>query len=212
MRAPRPFVRIIGGKWRGRRLPAPLSAPCRPSGDRIRESLFNCLGQRLDGKACLDLFAGTGALGLEAASRGAARVVFVERDAQSLARISRAAQTLNNDGNVDFASAKADIFAWLQSGGAGESFDIVFADPPFADYRDDSEWEKLLSAVQNRLAPAGQVYCESDRFFPLPSGWQEEKSRTAGRARWRILRRTETETDPESKSDSDYKNGQGSRT
>ena len=189
MRAPRPFVRIIGGKWRGRKLPAPLSGPFRPSGDRIREALFNCLGQRLDGKSCLDLFAGTGALGLEAASRGAARVVFVERDGESLARITGLAKLLNDDAEVEFGAAKADIFTWLESGKSAESFDLIFADPPFADYREDCAWARLLGAVEARLAPAGRVYCESDRFFPLPAGWLEEKSRRAGRARWRILQR-----------------------
>ena len=189
MRAPRPFVRIIGGKWRGRRLPAPLSAPCRPSGDRIREALFNCLGQRLDGKSCLDLFAGTGALGLEAASRGAARVMFVERDAESLARVAALAESLGDDG-VDFGAARADIFAWLRGEG-GEMFDVIFADPPFADYRRDAAWATLLAAVEKRLARGGRVYCESDRFFDLPPGWRAEKERTAGRARWRILSRAE---------------------
>ena len=189
MRAPRPSVRIIGGKWRGRRVPAPLSAPCRPSGDRIREALFNCLGQRLDGRSCLDLFAGTGALGLEAASRGAAKVVFVERDAESVARIEETARMLDAEKSAQFAAARADIFAWLAGREDGDSFDLIFADPPFADYRSDSAWENLLAALAPRLAPAGRVYCESDRFFPLPPGWAEEKARKAGRARWRILRR-----------------------
>ena len=201
-RAPRPFVRIIGGRWRGRRLPAPLSAPFRPSGDRIRESLFNCLGQRLDGKSCLDLFAGTGALGLEAASRGAAKVVFVERDRESLRRTLKAAEELaqvgggGGDSEVEFGAAEADIFAWLESGGPDgtggeENFDLIFADPPFADYREDSAWARLLDALGPRLASGGLVYCESDRFFRLPAGWREETARRAGRARWRILGRAE---------------------
>ena len=190
-RAPRPFVRIIGGRWRGRRLPAPLSAPFRPSGDRIRESLFNCLGQRLDGKSCLDLFAGTGALGLEAASRGAAKVVFVERDRESLRRTLKTATELaRGDSEVEFGAAEADIFAWLESSGP-ENFDLIFADPPFADYREDSAWARLLDALGPRLASGGLVYCESDRFFRLPTGWREQKARRAGRARWRILERTE---------------------
>ena len=200
MRAPRPFVRIIGGRWRGRRVPAPLSGPFRPSGDRIRESLFNCLGQRLDGKTCLDLFAGTGALGLEAASRGAAKVVFVERDRESLRRTLKMAAELGRDAAVEFRGAASDIFAWLDSGGTDETgetdevgeterFDLVFADPPFADYRADSSWARLLGALDSRLAAGGLVYCESDRFFPLPAGWREKKARRAGRARWRIVAR-----------------------
>ena len=190
MRAPRPFVRIVGGKWRGRRLPVPAAAPFRPSGDRVRESLFNCLGQRLDGWACLDLFAGTGAMGLEAASRGATKIVFVERDPETLRRVSEAASALfGNENDGEFETVRGDVFAWMQNAGEGRKYDLIFADPPFADYRDDASWRKLLSALSPRLAADGRVYCESDRFFPLPDGWLAEKERTAGRAKWRIIRR-----------------------
>src|SRR5258705_1707299 len=91
-------VRIIGGQWRSRMLRFPAAAPLRPTPDRVRETLFNWLGQRLDGMRCLDLFAGSGALGFEALSRGAARVVMVERDREVARALRASAEALQAEG------------------------------------------------------------------------------------------------------------------
>ena len=119
-------VRIIGGEWRRRQIRFPGSADLRPTPDRMRETLFNWLGQDLTGKTCLDLFAGSGALGFEAASRGAKQVVMVERDAQ-IFRALQATHTILGAGQVELA--RADALAFLQAD--ARLYDVVFLDPPY---------------------------------------------------------------------------------
>ena len=139
-------VRIIGGDWKRTPL-AVVDAPgLRPTPDRVRETLFNWLGQRLDDWRCLDLYAGTGALGLEAASRGASRVVLVERDARAATAL-RAAKT----------RLEADAVTYLS--GPRDRFDLVFLDPPFG----STELERVLPRLAAVLAPGAAVYVESDR-------------------------------------------------
>jgi len=147
-------IRIIGGQWRGRRLTVPDRAGLRPSGDRVRETLFNWLQPVIRGSRCLDLFAGTGALGLEALSRGAAEAVFVERDRELAASLeTRLAQWPGGErGEV----AQADALRWL--GIDHRSFDLVFVDPPF-DRSLQSRVLDLLSAGP-RLSPGARVYLE----------------------------------------------------
>ncbi|MEL1263809.1 16S rRNA (guanine(966)-N(2))-methyltransferase RsmD [Pseudoxanthomonas putridarboris] len=156
-------VRIIGGRWRGTRLAVPDSPGLRPSSDRVRETLFNWLMPALPGARVLDLFAGTGALGLEALSRGAAHATLVERDPalsralrDAVARLSAAAEVQAQD-----------ALAWLDGGDA--KFDLVFLDPPFA----DGLWEKALAGLEPRLASGAWVYLESpaDTVPPVPAGW-----------------------------------------
>jgi len=120
-------VRIIAGEWRSRLIRFPPAAQLRPTPDRVRETLFNWLGQRLDGLACLDLFAGSGALGFEALSRGARRVVMVERDRTVAAALRESARDLGATGAEIHES---DALAWLAR--SRETFDVVFLDPPFA--------------------------------------------------------------------------------
>lgn len=175
--------RIIGGQWRGRKINFTPSVRLRASADRVRESLFNCLGQRLDGKTCLDLFAGAGALGLEAASRGA-RVVCVERESGAAGALRRAAEKLSAE-NMTVRRCGAEDFL----GAGAERFDLIFMDPPFADYADDPAWRRLLAAAERRLAADGLAYCESDRHFPPPSGWHAARRRRAGAVFWQLLRR-----------------------
>lgn len=149
-------VRIIGGDWKRTPLPVVDAQGLRPTPDRVRETLFNWLGQTLEGAVCLDLFAGTGALGLEAASRGARRVLLVERQAKAAAQL-RAVKARLNAGAVEVAEADA---LRLAAGLAPGSFDVVFIDPPF-----DSGLLARALPVAARLAnAAGDIYVES----PVP--------------------------------------------
>src|SRR6188508_1826397 len=127
MTANRNRVRIIGGKWRSRVLRFPPAAQLRPTPDRVRETLFNWLGQRLDGLACVDLFAGSGALGFEALSRGASRAVMVESDRAVAQALRENAKALEAAG---LQVVQRDALAFLEE--PGEKFDLAFVDAPFA--------------------------------------------------------------------------------
>lgn len=151
-------VRIIAGQWRGSRLEVPDAAGLRPSSDRVRETLFNWLQAEIGGARCLDLFAGSGALGFEAASRGAAQVVMIERDAAAVASLRATAQRLDA-GQVEIVAA--DALAWL-AGPVSAQFDIVFVDPPFA----AGLWQPVLDALPRWLAPRAWLYLESARDAP----------------------------------------------
>jgi len=157
-------LRVIAGRLGGRRLRAPRGRDrTRPTADRVREALFSMLGE-LDGTVALDLFAGTGALGIEALSRGAERVVFVERDAAAI-RALRA-----NLAGLGLAAAEAEVrvgdasAALRAARGAGETYDLVFVDPPYGQAREmGRELSALLPAL---LAPGARVVVESDRRAP----------------------------------------------
>lgn len=168
-------VRIIGGKWRSRVVRFPEAAQLRPTPDRVRETLFNWLGQRLDGLACLDLFAGSGALGFEALSRGASRVVMVERDRDVAAGLRENARVLEASG---LEVVNADALAWLARG--DERFDVAFVDPPYA----SSLAPEALAALPPRLAAGARVYVESAQ--PLAPGprWRELRRDRAGAVRY----------------------------
>jgi 16S rRNA (guanine(966)-N(2))-methyltransferase RsmD len=153
-------VRIIGGRWRGRLLSFPDSAGLRPTPDRTRETLFNWLGQRLDGLRCIDLFAGSGALGFEAASRGAAEVVMVERDARVAASLRECAHVLGAESVVRVT--QMDALAYIES--AGE-FDVIFIDPPF----DSGLLPRVLALAATRLTPEGRIYAESGNPIEVAS-------------------------------------------
>lgn len=177
-------VRIIAGEWRGRRLPVPDLPGLRPSGDRSRETLFNWLQGKLAGARCLDLFAGTGVLGLESVSRGAASAVLVEKDRTAAAQL-RANVSLLQASNVDIVHT--DALAWLQKQLAG-SFDLVFIDPPF----DQGLAEAALKLLQEHeiLQPSGLVYLETSRseVIPaLPSAWQVQREKILGEVRMYLL-------------------------
>ena len=171
-------VRIIGGAWRSRRIRFASQADVRPTPDRVRETLFNWLGQDLTGFSCLDLFAGSGALGFEAASRGAARVVMVERDRRTHAALEE---------NRDALSARqvevirADALEFVRH--AREAYDVVFLDPPFAlDY-----WSRLATLLPPLLKPAARVYCESRARVDWPAGWSVEKQGRAGQVSYQLV-------------------------
>lgn len=167
--------RIIGGKWRGRRLDFPPLAAVRPSPDRVRETLFNWLAPFIEGARCLDLFAGSGALGLEALSRGAAETVFVDRERVLIERIRRHLTTLDAlaVGRVE----QADALSYLRNRANGR-FDIVFLDPPYG----EGLLVPCLQALPARLNPFNRVYLESEAGSEtaLPPGWRLLKSRRAG--------------------------------
>lgn len=156
-------VRIIGGQWKRSRLPVADRPGLRPTPDRVRETLFNWLMPVLPGARVLDLFAGTGALGLEALSRGAAHATLVERDPGLAAALRDACVRLGAQATV----VAQDALAWLA--GQQATFDLVFLDPPFA----DGLWEPALAALQPRLATDAWVYVESPAGTvpPVPPGW-----------------------------------------
>jgi 16S rRNA (guanine966-N2)-methyltransferase len=170
-------VRIIGGEWRSRIVRFPGAPGLRPTPDRVRETLFNWLGQRLDGQSCLDLFAGSGALGFEALSRGARRVVMVERDRATAAALRASAKEL---GAANLEIAEADALRFLEH--AGERFDVVFVDPPYA--------ENLVPVVLQRLGPHlaanARVYAESANAIDLPPGWRAVREDRAGAVRYAL--------------------------
>jgi 16S rRNA (guanine(966)-N(2))-methyltransferase RsmD len=177
MRANR--VRIIGGEWRSRLISFPPRLDLRPTPDRVRETLFNWLGQDLTGKTCLDLFAGSGALGFEAASRGARRVVMVEKDAVVFRALTASRAALDAT-RVELKRADALEFLRADDG----VYDVVFLDPPF---RID-HWPRLSPLLPRRLAPEALVYYESAARPELPPGWEVCKQDQAGQVRYQLLK------------------------
>lgn len=148
-------IRIIGGKWRGRKLPVPALPGLRPTPDRVRVTLFNWLQPMIEGAVCLDLFAGTGALGFEAMSRGAARVVMVEQDPRLARGIEE--QRLHLD-CAAIEIIQADALTWLNA--TNEVFDLVFLDPPFRKNLIGPTCEILLN--RRHLHTHSRVYVESE--------------------------------------------------
>ena len=162
--SPRPHagggeVRIIGGQWRRTKLPVANKPGLRPTPDRVRETLFNWLGQSLQGWRCLDAFAGTGALGLEAASRGAAHVLLCEQDSSLVAQLSLHVQKLNAS---MVQIQRCDGVAAL-SQQAPDSLDVVFLDPPF----DSTLFEPALKAALRAVKADGFVYFEAPKAWTL---------------------------------------------
>jgi 16S rRNA (guanine966-N2)-methyltransferase len=176
-------VRIIGGALRNSRLDVPAQAGLRPTPERVRETVFNWLAPLISGARCLDVCAGTGALGIEALSRGAASVVFVERDAQVARALSGNLVRLKTvGGTVDTTSAQD----YLR--GAAQRFDVVFLDPPFA----LDLWSALAQQLEagGWLAPAALIYVESPRTAVpvLPAQWQVHREAVAGAVRYALYR------------------------
>ena len=157
----------------------PARPGLRPTPDRVRETLFNWLGQRLDGLACLDLFAGSGALGFEAASRGAARVVMVEQDAVVFAALRKAKDSM---GANQVELVPGDALEYLKR--TTERFDVVFLDPPFG----QNALPGALARLAGRLAPAARVYVESERAIE-DAAWRELKRARAGQVSYQLLER-----------------------
>ena len=150
----------------------------RPTPDRVRETLFNWLGQRLDGLACLDLFAGSGALGFEAASRGAARVVMVENDRAGFEFLKKSLVALDAK-QVELVFG--DAFEYLRS--APEKFDVVFLDPPFR----QNALAPVLEQLPGRVAEGGRVYIEAPEALELKAPWHELRRSRAGQVSYQLL-------------------------
>ena len=181
MRRTRPnTVRIIGGLWRSRILEFPDAEDLRPTPDRVRETLFNWLGRDLTGMACLDLFAGSGALGFEALSRGAASVVMIEKNPVVLRALRDNATKL---GATGLTVVRGDALEFAR--GARSRFDVVFVDPP---YRLGMQ-VAALGLLRGLLAEGGRVYVESDAVFEPPRGWAIFRRSRAGNVHFHLLAR-----------------------
>ena len=175
-------VRIVGGEWRSRLLEVASVPGLRPTPDRVRETLFNWLGQDLDGQRCLDLFAGTGILGFEAASRGAAAVVLIERDARALDALHKAAKTLHAS-QVEIVRGDAVRFAETRS----SRFDGVFLDPPY-----NQGWvERVQPWLDRLLEPDGWLYVESEAAVEKLGAWHVVKQGRAGQVHFQLMRRSQ---------------------
>lgn len=171
-------VRIVGGSWRSRLIDIPRLPGLRPTPDRVRETLFNWLGQDLSGLRCLDLFAGSGVLGFEAASRGAAEVVLVERDARAAASLRATAATLHAT-QVEVVRADAVEFARSTT----RSFDLIFLDPPYR----QGLLEKIEPALERLLEPDGWLYAESEQPLTHLGRWQTIREGRAGQVHYHLM-------------------------
>ncbi len=178
-------VRIIGGQWKGRKLDFPARDGLRPTLGRVRETLFNWLVADIAGARCLDLFAGSGALGFEAASRGAAEVTFVERDRKVSAALASNAERLGLSAAIHTQPAER----YLKQADA-MGFDLIFFDPPFADRRAQRLLPRLLEA---HLNSGGRLYLESSRREALPFPELILKQSTAGDCAFALLKAPEGE-------------------
>jgi 16S rRNA (guanine966-N2)-methyltransferase len=185
-------VRIIGGRWRNTKLPVPLSPGLRPSSDRVRETLFNWLMPRLGGARVLDLFAGSGALGLEAVSRGAAQATLVERDAALSRQLRESVARLGAQDQITVV--QADALQWLRQP-AGPLADIAFVDPPFA----DGLWEAVIAGLPSHLAADAWLYVESpaDQAPKMPAAWLLHREGGTREVRFALYRRATATLSPD---------------
>lgn len=182
--APRSRLRLIGGTLRGRHIEFTEEPGLRPTPDRVRETLFNWLQPLVTGSHCLDLFAGSGALGFEAASRGARRVVMVECDTAA-ARALQANRDLLAADTVEVV--RADALEFIKHHRTG--YDVVFLDPPFV----DDCWPQLLALLPQCLKPGALVYCERAEALDAVPGWDIVKTGRAGQVSHQLLKRAEHE-------------------
>jgi len=179
-------VRIIGGKWRGTRLPVPDLPGLRPSGDRSRETLFNWLQGDLHGACCVDLFAGSGVLGLEAVSRGAAAVALIESSRAAVNAINESVQKLDSE---RVQVVQGDALKWLEHC-EPQSIDIVFIDPPFSSGLESSTIELLTT--RDCVKQGGLAYIETARESVPPTlqpGWEINREKLLGDVRMQLLKK-----------------------
>jgi 16S rRNA (guanine966-N2)-methyltransferase len=173
-------VRIVGGEWRSRRIRFAARPELRPTPDRVRETIFNWLGHDLSGITVLDLFAGSGALGFESASRGAARVVMVERDRATVAALEANRAAL---GASRVEVVRADALEFLRS--ERGRYDLIFLDPPYA----ASYPEPVLALLPARMSAGAWLYYESGTTPEWPAGWSVWKEGHAGRVTFQLVKR-----------------------
>ena len=173
------MVRIGGGEWRSRLLRFPDALALRPTPDRVRETLFNWLGQELTGLHCLDLFAGSGALGFEAHSRGAASVMLVEQNPAVHRALAENAKALDAK---RARLVRGDALQFLAAN--TQSYDVIFLDPPFG-----QDWlEKVLPLLPAHLSAGGLAYVESEKPLTDQGGWQVIKHGKAGNVFYHLLK------------------------
>lgn len=168
-------MRVIAGEARGRRLTAPTGTQTRPTSDAVREAVFGAVCSRMDleGVHALDLFAGSGALGVEALSRGASEVTFVDQDRRAVSAVeANLAATKLTGGRA----IRASVLPWLAGRGADEPWLLVFADPPYTFV----EWSSLLFHLAAHVPEGGLVVMESDREIETPEGWQTARAKRYG--------------------------------
>jgi len=180
-------LRIIAGKWRSRKLAFPQQENLRPTPDRVRETVFNWLQAEVPGSRCLDMFAGSGALGFEAASRGAGEVVMIEQDRDAASALIRNIELLGA-GNIQ--PVIADAFEWLKNN--QRAFDIVFLDPP---YKSDllGKCCEILESGQS-LAENAKIYLEhapGDDKIVIPESWECLKHKSAGQVTYKLFSRAQ---------------------
>jgi 16S rRNA (guanine966-N2)-methyltransferase len=175
-------VRIIGGRFRGRVIRFPTAPGLRPTPDRVRETLFNWLGQDLTGQRTLDLYAGSGALTIEALSRGAERAVAVDRNPGLVAALIETARTF---GAAGLEAHAADARRHLSRDAT--NYDVIFLDPPFA----SDEWSWLLPACAQRLAGAGYIYAEAGRELGAAGGLDVWRHAKAGAVHYHLFIRAD---------------------
>lgn len=171
-------VRIIGGRHRGRSLPVAAAAGLRPTPDRVRETLFNWLGQDLSGRTTLDLYAGTGALTLEAISRGATLAVAVDRNPALIRALVESARRI---GDLPIETHADDALRFVRR--ERRRFDVVFLDPPYA----DDPWDALFDAVPPLVAAQGLVYAEAGRLLAPPPAFDVVRRAKAGSVHYHLL-------------------------
>jgi len=179
-------LRIIGGDWRGRKLDFPDLPGLRPTADRIRETLFNWLQADVIGANCLDLFAGSGALGFEALSRGAALVTLVDLQHASVAQIKKNIALLNTE-RVNVVQADALSFLDMPSG--GKKFDIVFLDPPFQKEFLPNIITKISSSAC--VSSNALIYIETEKGLELdgiPENWLLHRDKCSGQVQYRLFK------------------------
>ncbi|WDY52364.1 16S rRNA (guanine(966)-N(2))-methyltransferase RsmD [Vibrio fluvialis] len=185
-RAPSGQVRIISGLWRGRKLPVHDAEGLRPTTDRVKETLFNWLAQDIPHAKCLDLFAGSGGLGFESASRQAEKVTMLEMNPQAFAQLKTNIAALKAN-NIE--AINTDTLAYLKQ--PGQAYDVVFIDPPF---RQGLLQETVQLLEQNGwLAANAMIYIESEKELPLtelPESWQLYREKLAGQVCYRLFERT----------------------
>ncbi|EME3971953.1 16S rRNA (guanine(966)-N(2))-methyltransferase RsmD [Vibrio fluvialis] len=185
-RAPSGQVRIISGLWRGRKLPVHDAEGLRPTTDRVKETLFNWLAQDIPHAKCLDLFAGSGGLGFESASRQAEKVTMLEMNPQAFVQLKTNIAALKAS-NIE--AINTDTLAYLKQ--PGQAYDVVFIDPPF---RQGLLQETVQLLEQNGwLAANAMIYIESEKELPLtelPESWQLYREKLAGQVCYRLFERT----------------------
>ena len=172
-------IRIIGGKWKGKKMYFDLNDDLRPTPDRAKETLFNWLGQDLKKMYCLDLFSGTGALGFEAFSRGAEKVTFVERNKEYLQKIKNVYLEMSEKADCDFFCAEC--LEWIQNNNSRTKYDLIFIDPPF----NKNLIHDLLAAILEKklLSKNGQIYFEFEKKLDLeiPESLNLKKKKSLGK-------------------------------